>query len=156
MALRYDGLQDLPPGIRAQAEAKMAKRGPGCPRKRTAQPGTTLGSILDQMDSKAEKDFYLEQVWPKLQSGQIETCELHRAFELLPKSEYCGIQLPAAKYTVDFFITYANGHMEAVEVKHKVIRKLQRDYIYRRRLFIEVHARPNGWGFREIITGGEK
>ncbi|HIZ61419.1 MAG TPA: Tn7 transposase TnsA N-terminal domain-containing protein [Candidatus Gemmiger avistercoris] len=54
-------------------------------------------------------------------------------------------------YTPDFFITYQNGTVEAVEVKSAAVRKLQRDYIYRRRLFIERFARPNGWRFTEYI-----
>lgn len=51
----------------------------------------------------------------------------------------------------DFFVTYTNGLVEAIEVKHAAIRRLQRDYIYRRRLFIELYARPNGWKFTEYI-----
>ena len=76
---------------------------------------------------------------------------MQRRFTLYPAGEYCGIHLPAAHYTPDFFVTYANGLVEAVEVKHTVIRRLQRDYIYRRRLFIELYARPNGWKFTEYI-----
>lgn len=48
-------------------------------------------------------------------------------------------------------MTYTNGTVEAVEVKSAAVRKLQRDYIYRRRLFIEKYARPNGWKFTEYI-----
>ena len=73
------------------------------------------------------------------------------ALELLPKSDYCGLRLPAAHYTPDFVIEYTNGTVEVVEVKHEAIRALQGSYVYRRRLFIEKYARPNGWVFTEYI-----
>lgn len=77
--------------------------------------------------------------------------ERHKKFELLPKSDYCGLRLPAAHYTPDFVIEYTNGTVEVVEVKHEAIRALQGSYVYRRRLFIEKYARPNGWVFTEYI-----
>lgn len=77
--------------------------------------------------------------------------ERHKKFELLPKSDYCGLRLPAAHYTPDFVIEYTNGTVEVVEVKHEAIRALQGSYVYRRRLFIEKYARPNGWIFTEYI-----
>ena len=43
-----------------------------------------------------------------------------------------------------------------VEIKSKFTRKMQRDYIYRRRLFIDLIAKPKGWGFVEIITPDTK
>ena len=57
---------------------------------------------------------------------------------------------------IDFFITYANGAVKVVEVKAAKIRKLKRDYIYRRRLFIELYARPRGWAFAEYIPDTER
>ena len=51
----------------------------------------------------------------------------------------------------DFFIVYKNGSVEVVEVKSKAVRRLQGSYVYRRRLFIELFARPNGWKFTEAI-----
>ena len=106
----------------------------------------------DGFDSKAEENFYYSDVWPKIQRKEIVNCELHKTFLLLPKSEYCGIKLHKAEYTPDFILTYRNGMIEVIEVKSKTIRKLQRDYIYRRRLFIDKYARPNGWAFREIMV----
>lgn len=84
-------------------------------------------------------------------AGLVVSVELHKRFTLYPADTYCGLRLPAAHYTPDFFITYQNGTVEAVEVKSAAVRKLQRDYIYRRRLFIERYARPNGWRFTEYI-----
>lgn len=75
-------------------------------------------------------------------------------FDLLPEKEYCELKLPAAHYTPDFVLTYADGTVEVVEVKSKFTRRAQRDYIYRRRLFIDLYAEPRGWKFTEYITMG--
>lgn len=96
MSVRLE-LSDLPPRIRAQAEAQIAARG----QKRA--PAT-----------------------PSMAA--------------------------AARYTADFVLTYADGTMEVVEVKSKFTRRQQRDYIYRRRLFIDLVAEPRGWRFVEHIT----
>ena len=42
--------------------------------------------------------------------------------------------------------------VEVVEIKSKFTRRAQRDYIYRRRLFIDLIAEPKGYKFTEIIT----
>ena len=75
---------------------------------------------------------------------------------LLPEEEYCAVKLPAAHYTADYKLTYADGRVDIVEIKSKFTRKAQRDYIYRRRLFIDLIAKPKGWGFVEIITPDTK
>lgn len=106
---------------------------------------------LDGMGSELERQYYAAFIWPKMLAGEIASCEMQKQFTLLPPCDYCGLHLPAAHYTPDFFITYKSGACEAVEVKHKKIRQLQRDYIYRRRLFIELLAKPNGWIFTEYI-----
>ena len=66
------------------------------------------------------------------------------------------MKLPAAHYTADYKLTYADGRVDVVEIKSKFTRKAQRDYIYRRRLFIDLIAKPQGWGFVEIITPDTK
>ena len=125
-------------------------------RKRQAQAADTARRAKrrggpPQTGSKLEQEYYTAYIWPRMLAGEVASCEFQQRFELLPACEYCGLHLPAAHYTPDFLVTYANGQVEAVEVKHPEIRKLQRDYIYRRRLFIEIIARPRGWVFREYI-----
>ena len=102
-------------------------------------------------DSELERAYYERFIFPFLMTGEIQKVETHKEFLLLPAGEYCGVKLPAAHYTVDFLVTYKSGTVEAVEVKHRTIRRLQRDYIYRRRLFIDLIARPQGWKFREYM-----
>ena len=38
------------------------------------------------------------------------------------------------------------------EAKEKFVRRMQRDYAVRRRVFLEMVARPAGWKFTEIIS----
>lgn len=109
------------------------------------------GPLLPEADSELEQRYYAAELWPKIMAGLVAQVELHKQFLLYPADTYCGLRLPAAHYTPDFLVTYTNGTVEVVEVKHAKIRKLQRDYIYRRRLFIEKYARPNGWKFTEYI-----
>ncbi len=47
---------------------------------------------------------------------------------------------------------YADGTVEVVEVKSKFTRRQQRDYIHRRRMFIDLVAEPQHWRFIEHIT----
>lgn len=130
-------------------EQELAKR----KKERTRKEQIQKEPHQLDFESKGEQEYYYSEIYSKLQSGIIVVCDLHKTFLLLPATEYCGLKLPKAAYTPDFYIEYANGTVEVVEIKNKVIRKLQRDYIYRRRLFIEKWARPNGWIFREVITG---
>lgn len=143
-------LQDLGPAAQRQALEKLKqleqeKKARAGPKIRTPDEG-----------SKLEQEYYMANIWPRELAGEVDRVEHHTKFELLPKSEYCGIPLPAAHYTPDFLIFYKDGTVEAVEVKHEAIRKNQRDYIYRRRLFIDIIARPRGWRFTEYIKQEDK
>ena len=102
-----------------------------------------------KLDSAGEWEYYYTKI--ATNKEKIKNVEAHKRFELLPKSEYCGLKLPAAHYTPDFVVEYIDGTVEVVEVKSKFTRKMQRDYIYRRRLFIDLICRPNGWRFVEVI-----
>ena len=122
-------LQDLGPAAQRQVIEKLRQLDKQ-QKKARAGPATDEGSKLEQ-------EYYTAFIWPKELAGEIDHVERHVRFELLPKAEYCGVSLPAAHYTPDFLIYYKSGDVEAVEVKHEAIRKNQRDYIYRRRLFID-------------------
>lgn len=105
-----------------------------------------------EFDSRGEYDYYMGIVLPKVQSGEVVKVELHRRFTMLPEKEYGNVKLPAAHYTPDFVLTYADGTVEVVEVKSKFTRRQQRDYIHRRRMFIDLVAEPQHWRFIEHIT----
>ena len=127
-------LEDLPPRYRAQAEKQIADR-----RARKAPEGAvslevaakTAGEIGKVFESKGEYDFYIGTVLPGIQSGRIIKATPHVAFPLLPAKDFCAVHLPAARYTADYVLEYADGTVEVVEIKSKFTRRAQRDYIYR-------------------------
>lgn len=136
-------VSDLSPWAQRQALRKYQEE---IRRKPKQQP-----TVRDEFESGLEREYYLSEIAPRVRSGEIKSVELHRSFELLPASEYCGIKLHSAQYTPDFMVTYADGSVEVIEVKSKQIRRMQGSYVYRRRLFIDKYARPNGWKFTEVI-----
>ena len=146
MSLRME-LDDLPPRYRDQARRQIEARGRRSKKK--LAPAET-GSL--DFDSRGEQEYYMANILPRMQSGEIVKVTLHVAFLLLPEKIYGAVKLPKAEYTPDFLIEYADGSVEAVEIKSKFTRKQQRDYIYRRRLFIDLVAEPRGWKFTEVIT----
>lgn len=151
MALSEKDLARLGPAAQKQIRAALSRRDTE-KRARQLQTGAARrGPLLPDADSELERRYYAAELWPKIMAGLVAQVELHKQFLLYPADTYCGLRLPAAHYTPDFFITYQNGVVEVVEVKSAAVRKLQRDYIYRRRLFIEKYARPNGWKFTEYI-----
>ena len=70
--------------------------------------------------------------------------------------QYGALKLRPVRYTADFRLVYADGTVEIVEIKSKFVRRMQRDYALRRRVFLEQVARPAGWKFMEIITADSK
>lgn len=151
MALTEKDLARLGPEARAQIDAARARQAAAQKARRLQTDAAKAGPLLPEADSELERRYYAAVLWPKIMAGLVTSVELHKRFTLYPADTYCGLRLPAAHYTPDFFITYQNGTIEVVEVKSAAVRKLQRDYIYRRRLFIERYARPNGWKFTEYI-----
>ena len=152
-------LKDLPPRMRQQALKKIAeedaRRAAVLNRAVKMQEAKARAAGAD-FDSRGEYEFYIGEVCPKLKTGQIIKCERQPAFELIGKGEYNGLILRPIRYTADFRLDYADGSVEIVEVKSKFVRRMQRDYHIRRRIFIEQYARPEGWKFTEIITDDSK
>lgn len=151
-------LEDLPPRYRAQAEAQIAARSRGKCVSPQAIPDAarTAGKLGKAFESRGEYEYYMSVIVPGIQSGKILKATTHVAFPLLPAKEYGNVKLPAARYTADYVLKYADGTVEVVEIKSKFTRRQQRDYIYRRRLFIDLIAEPKGWKFTEIITPDTK
>lgn len=147
-------LEDLPPQYRAQAEAQIAARSWGkCTSPQPmADVARTAGKLGKTFESRGEYEYYMSIIVPGIQSGKIIEATPHVAFPLLPAKEYGNVKLPAARYTADYVLKYADGTVEVVEIKSKFTRWAQRDYIYRRRLFIDLIAEPKGYKFTEIIT----
>ena len=162
MGVRLE-LEDLPPRYRAQAERQIAERKKqagngrlrqGCPSSGPAGPPSPRGEGLENAP-ESEKRYYREVILPKVASGLVVKVQEQIVFELLPEKAYCGLKLPKARYKPDFVLTYADGTVEIVEVKSRFTRRMQRDYIYRRRLFIDLIAEPRGWKFTEWYADKE-
>lgn len=148
-------LSDLPPWARAQAEKQLANaegRGGKSAIEVAAKAASKTGK---EFDSRGEYEFYMGAVVPGMAAGKIVKCERHPCFNLFPAGEYDGIKLRPIRYTADFRLDYADGSVEIVEIKSKFVRRMQRDYPVRRRVFLE-KIRPLGWKFREVITTDSK
>ena len=170
MGVRLE-LEDLTPRNREQAELQIAQR----KSERCLQKGTKNGQNCERNEQKweiqvknggfcerstkqvpeSEKRYYREVILPKVACGLVVKVQEQIAFELLPEKAYCGLKLPKARYKPDFVLTYADGTVEIVEVKSKFTRRMQRGYIYRRRLFIDLVAEPRGWKFTEWYADKE-
>lgn len=143
-------LSDLPPHFRAQAQRQLDDQARHRMVKR--HPEAAAYSERD-FDSRGEWEFYLREVLPNVECGALSSFELHPCFALYPPAQYGSLKLGALQYTADFRLNWADGRVEIVEVKSRFVRRMQRDYPIRRRVFLEKIAAPAGWGFREVITG---
>lgn len=154
MGVRLE-LEDLPPRYRAQAELQILQRKSGKQTQKRAENGKNRDGNAENRKPESEKRYYREVILPKVACGLVVKVQEQIAFELLPEKAYCGLKLPKARYKPDFVLTYADGTVEIVEVKSKFTRRMQRDYIYRRRLFIDLVAEPRGWKFTEWYADKE-
>lgn len=154
MGVRLE-LEDLPPRYRAQAELQILQRKSGKQTQKRAENGKNRDGNAENRKPESEKRYYREVILPKVASGLVVKVQEQIVFELLPEKAYCGLKLPKARYKPDFVLTYADGTVEIVEVKSRFTRRMQRDYIYRRRLFIDLIAEPRGWKFTEWFADKE-
>lgn len=154
MGVRLE-LEDLPPRYRAQAELQILQRKSGKQTQKRAENGKNRDGNAENRKPESEKRYYREVILPKVACGLVVKVQEQIVFELLPEKAYCGLKLPKARYKPDFVLTYADGTVEIVEVKSKFTRRMQRDYIYRRRLFIDLIAEPRGWKFTEWYADKE-
>lgn len=86
----------------------------------------------NKFDSKAEENYYMFYVMPRLRNGEILRCEMHREFVILDKNP--KYQLKEKRFTPDFILYFADGNVKVVEMKGKIIKKLQRDFQLRKHL----------------------
>lgn len=96
-------------------------------------------------DSKREAEIYLDLLSRK-QHGEIIRIGLQPSYTLLEGfTDNQGNRQKAITYTADFFVTYADGHSEVIEVKG--VRT--RDYVLRKKLFLHM-MRETDIIFREV------
>lgn len=101
---------------------------------------TTVDGIT--FDSKKEADYYCELRIMKM-AGEVIGFEMQVPYELQPKYQRNGKTVRAIKYVADFVVTYADGHVEVVDVKgvrtkeYRLKRKIL-EYKYPNILFREI------------------
>ena len=95
--------------------------------------------------SRREAEIYLDLLSRK-QHGEIVCIRLQPSYTLLGAfTDNQGNKQRPITYTADFFVTYADGHSEVIEVKG--VRT--RDYLLRKKLFLYV-MRKKDIIFREV------
>jgi len=96
-------------------------------------------------DSKREAEVYLELLAQK-QAGEIVRIGFQPSYTLLAGfKDNTGKNQKPITYTADFFVTYADGRSEVIEVKG--VRT--RDYLLRKKLFLHM-MRDTDIIFREV------
>ncbi len=68
-------------------------------------------------DSKMERDYYIFELLPKLQSGEIVKIQFQPRFLLQPAFWKKGKRYRAIEYVADFKVVYKDGHKEIIDVK---------------------------------------
>ena len=102
----------------------------------------------NEFDSLAEQNFFYHYIQKYIQNGFITNCEIHNEFCIIDAiPEY---KLRKKVFKPDFLITTQNGETFVIEMKGKVVKKLQRDYGLRKHIFIEKYCIPNNWKFIEL------
>ena len=112
------------------------------PNKYNARKTTVCGRTFD---SKREAEIYLDLLSRK-QYGEIVRIGFQPSYTLLAGfKDNQGNKQRAITYTADFFVTYADGRSEVIEVKGVKTR----DYLLRKKLFLHM-MRETDIIFREV------
>lgn len=110
--------------------------------KYNARKTTVYGRTFD---SKREADYYLELLARK-QAGEIVRIGFQPSYTLLAGfKDNTGKNQKPITYTADFFVAYADGRNEVIEVKG--VRT--RDYLLRKKMFLHM-MRDTDIIFREV------
>ena len=112
------------------------------PNKYNARKTTVCGRTFD---SRREAEVYLELLAQK-QAGEIVRIGFQPSYTLLAGfKDNTGKNQKPITYTADFFVTYADGRNEVIEVKGM----RTRDYQLRKKLFLHM-MRDTDIRFREV------
>ena len=112
------------------------------PNKYNARKTVMCGHMFD---SKREAEVYLELLAQK-QAGEIVRIGFQPSYTLLEGfRDNTGKKQRPITYTADFFVAYADGRNEVIEVKGM----RTRDYLLRKKLFLHM-MRETDIIFREV------
>lgn len=70
---------------------------------------------------------------------------MHESFIIADEFEYQSQKFKKKIYTPDFVLRFKDGSVRIVEVKGKVIKKIQREYSLKKQLFISTVCRMDGF-----------
>ena len=68
-------------------------------------------------DSAMETKYYRDVILPLEESGSIVYYELQKPYDLQPKFVHEGETVRAIVYKADFYIEYADGRVEVIDIK---------------------------------------
>lgn len=79
----------------------------------------TSGRTYDDIvfDSAMEMRYYRDVVLPQVESGVITYFERQKPYTLQPKFIHDGETVKAITYVADFYIEYADGREEVIDIK---------------------------------------
>lgn len=83
--------------------------------KVSAKEDRTYDGVV--FDSKAEMKYYRDVVLPGVANGTIVDYQLQKPYELQPGFKRDGKTVRAITYVCDFYLVYADGRTEVVDIK---------------------------------------
>lgn len=95
-------------------------------------------TTLDGFDSTKEKRIYDRLEALRLASepaNRVTLIQRQKRYELIPKQQ--GER--ATTYVADFYVEYADGRIEVIDVKSSITRKIA-SYVIKRKLMLERHG----------------
>ena len=114
-------------------------------------------------DSVTEMKYYRDVILPGMESGQIVACELQKPYELQPKFTHEGNTVKAITYVADFYIEYADGRIEVIDIKGApdATAKLKRKLFWYRYpdikyIWICLSLVDGGWCTYETVQAGRR
>jgi len=114
-------------------------------------------------DSELEKRYYSDVLVPFIESGVIADCERQKKYILQPSFKRDGKTVPAIEYKADFYVRFATGSEQVVDVKGyaEPLAKLKRKMFWRvfpdiKYIWIGFSKLDGGWVPYEEIQAGRK
>ncbi len=85
-------------------------------------------------DSQLEMKYYRDVLCPMMESGEVTKVELQKKYELQPGFMRNGKKVLPITYVADFYVEYADGHVEVVDTKGLPdnVAKIKRKLFWRR------------------------
>lgn len=104
-----------------------------------------------KFDSKIESDYYL-YLLSLQEKGIVKDIEIQSKFLLQEKFRYKGQAIREINYIADFVVTYADEHIEVVDIKGS---KFSLDPVFKLKRKMLLYKHPN-IDFRVISRRGKK